>query len=186
MAPGTAFQPGPALGPLGRAQPVPLGALALPVWTCFYRNSLFSTTPFIPTERTYSSPATLTNSHINHLQFRRARFDPWVGKIPWRRKWQPTPVLLPRKFHGWRSLVGYSPWGHEESDMTERLHNFTILPRGGYGHPLQYSCLGRPMDRGAWCATIHRITKRWTWLKQLSMHTHNQSILRADLIPIHH
>ena len=36
-------------------------------------------------------------------------FDSWVGKIPWRRKWQPTPVLLPRKFHGWRSLVGYSP-----------------------------------------------------------------------------
>ena len=45
--------------------------------------------------------------------------DPWVGKIPWRRKWQPTPVLLPRKFHGWRSLVGYSPWGHKELDMTE-------------------------------------------------------------------
>ena len=40
----------------------------------------------------------------------------------WRRKWQPTPVLLPRKFHGWRSLVGYSPWGHKELDTTERLH----------------------------------------------------------------
>jgi len=45
--------------------------------------------------------------------------DPWVGKIPWRRKWQPTPVLLPGKFHGLRSLVGYSPWGHKESDTTE-------------------------------------------------------------------
>ena len=44
------------------------------------------------------------------LQCRRQGFDPWVGKIPWRRKWQPTPVLLPEKFHGWRSLVGYSPW----------------------------------------------------------------------------
>ena len=42
----------------------------------------------------------------------RCEFDPWVGKIPWRRKWQPTPVFLPRKFHGQRSLVGYSPWGH--------------------------------------------------------------------------
>ena len=41
---------------------------------------------------------------------------------PWRRKWQLTPVLLPRKFHGWRSLVGYSPWGHKESDRTEWLH----------------------------------------------------------------
>ena len=52
----------------------------------------------------------------------RPRFDPWLGKIPWRRKWQPTPVLLPGKSHGWRSPVGYSPWGHKESDMTERLH----------------------------------------------------------------
>ena len=52
----------------------------------------------------------------------RPRFDPWVGKIRWRRKWQPTPVLLPRKFHGWRSLVSYSPQGHKESDMTERLY----------------------------------------------------------------
>ena len=41
---------------------------------------------------------------------------------PWRRKWQPTPVLLPGKFHGLRSLVGYSPWGRKESDMPERLH----------------------------------------------------------------
>ena len=54
------------------------------------------------------------------------RFDPWVGKIPWRRKWQPTPVLLPGKSHGWRILVGYSPWGCKESDITEQLH-FTCL-----------------------------------------------------------
>ena len=53
-------------------------------------------------------------------------FDPWVGKIPWRRKWQPTPVLLPGESHGGRSLVGYSPWGRKESDTTERLH-FTSL-----------------------------------------------------------
>ena len=45
---------------------------------------------------------------------------PWVGKIPWRRKWQPTPVFLPGESHGRRSLVGYiSPWGHKESDMTD-------------------------------------------------------------------
>ena len=50
-----------------------------------------------------------------------ARFDPWIGKIPWSRKWQPTPVLLPGVSHGQRSLVGYSPWGHKESDTTERL-----------------------------------------------------------------
>ena len=54
---------------------------------------------------------------------------PGVRKISWRRKWQPTPVLLPRKFHGWRSLVGYSPWGHKESDTTERLHFLERLLR---------------------------------------------------------
>ena len=44
-----------------------------------------------------------------------------------RRQWHPTPVLLPRKFHGWRSLVGYSPWDHKESDTTERIHfQFTV------------------------------------------------------------
>ena len=47
------------------------------------------------------------------------RFDPSLGKIPWRRKWQPTPVLLPAEPHGQRSLEGYNPWGHKESDMTE-------------------------------------------------------------------
>ena len=49
----------------------------------------------------------------------RPGFYPWVGKIPWRRKWQSTPVLLPGESHGGRSLVGYSPWGREESDTTE-------------------------------------------------------------------
>ena len=53
-------------------------------------------------------------------------FNPWVGKICWRRKWQSTPVLLPGKSHGQRRLVGNSPWGRKELDMTERLH-FTIL-----------------------------------------------------------
>ena len=49
-------------------------------------------------------------------------FDPWVRKIPWWRKWQPTPVFLLGKSHGWRSLVGYSPWHHKESNMTEQFH----------------------------------------------------------------
>ena len=52
---------------------------------------------------------------------RTCRFYPWVGKIPWGRKWQPTLVFLPGKFHEQRSLEGYSPWGHEELDMTEQL-----------------------------------------------------------------
>ena len=49
-------------------------------------------------------------------------FDPWVGKIPCRRKWQPIPVLLPGKFPGWRSLAGYSLWSLKESDTTEQFH----------------------------------------------------------------
>ena len=53
---------------------------------------------------------------------RETRVQSLGGKIPWRRKWQPTPVLLPGKFHGQRSLVSYSPWGLKESDTTERLH----------------------------------------------------------------
>ena len=43
--------------------------------------------------------------------------DPWVGKIPWRRKWPPTAVCLPGESHGQRSLAGYSPWGHKESRL---------------------------------------------------------------------
>ena len=68
-----------------------------------------------------------------------------------RRQWHPTPVLLPGKFHGWRSLVGCSPWGREESDMTERLHfHFSLSCIGeGNGSPLQCSCLENPRDSEA-------------------------------------
>ena len=52
---------------------------------------------------------------------RRLVFNLWVRKVPWRRKWQPTAVFLPGKFHGQRSLAGYSPWDRKESDTTERL-----------------------------------------------------------------
>ena len=54
-------------------------------------------------------------------QCRKHGFDPWVGQIPWRRKWLPTLVFLPREFHVQRCLVGYSPWTHKKPDMTERL-----------------------------------------------------------------
>ena len=66
--------------------------------------------------------ASLVAQMVKSLQCGRPRFDSWVRKIPWRRKWQPTPVFLPRKSHGWRSLVIYSPWSHKQLDPTERLH----------------------------------------------------------------
>ena len=78
-----------------------------------------------------------------------------------RRQWQPTPVLLPGKSHGWRSLVGYSPWGHEQSDMTERLHfHFSLACIGeGNGNPLQCSCLENHRDGGAWWAAIYGVAE---------------------------
>ena len=72
--------------------------------------------------------ASLVAQRLKHLPgMWETRFDAWVGKIPWRRKWQPTPVLLPGESHGERSLVGYSPWGRKESDTTERLHSLHSL-----------------------------------------------------------
>ena len=56
-----------------------------------------------------------------HLQCRRPRFNPWVWKIPWRRKWQPTPVFLPGEFQGQKSLAGHSPWDRKELDTTKQL-----------------------------------------------------------------
>ena len=53
------------------------------------------------------------------LQWEKHGFDPWAGKIPWRREWLPTPVFFPGELHGQRSLAGHSPWSHKESDTTE-------------------------------------------------------------------
>ena len=88
----------------------------------------------------------------------------------WRRQWHPTPVLLPGKSHGRRSLVGCSSWGHEESDTTERLHfHFSLSCIGeGNGSPLQCSCLVNPRDGGAWWAAVYGVTQSRTRLKRLS------------------
>ena len=88
-----------------------------------------------------------------------------------RRQWHPTPVLLPGKSHGQRSLVGCSPWGREESDMTERLHfHFSLSCIGeGNGNPLQCSsCLETPRDGGAWLAAVYGVAPSRTRLKRLS------------------
>ena len=88
----------------------------------------------------------------------------------WRRRWPPTPVPLPGKSHGQRSLVGCSPWGREETDMTERLpFHFSLSYTGeGNGNPLQCSCLENPRNRGAWWAAVHGVTQSRTRLKWLS------------------
>ena len=87
--------------------------------------------------------------------------------IAWRRQWQQTPVLLPGKSHGWRSLVHCSPWGRKESDTTEWLHfHFSLSCIGeGNGNPLQHSCLESPRDGGAWWAAISGVTQSRTRLK---------------------
>ena len=87
-----------------------------------------------------------------------------------RRQWQPIPVLLPGNSHGWRSLVGCSPWCREESDMTERHHFLFSLSCTGAenGNPLQCSCLEKSRDGGAWWAAIYGVAQSWTRLKQLS------------------
>ena len=74
---------------------------------------------------------------------RRPGFSPWVGKIPWRRKWQATPVFLPGESHGQRSLEGWSPWGGKESDRTEHARTWHLW--------LQYHMLwaGEPGGQGS-------------------------------------
>ena len=87
-----------------------------------------------------------------------------------RRQWHPTPVLLPGKSHGRRSLVGCSPWGREKSDTTERSpFHFSLSCIGeGNGNPLQCSYLENPRDRGAWWAAVYGVAQSRTRLKWLS------------------
>ena len=94
----------------------------------------------------------------------------WFSTTKWRRQWHPTPVLLPGKPHGQRSLVGCSPWGGQESDTTERPHfHFSLLCIGeGNGNPLQCSCLENPRDGGAWWAAVYWVAESRTRLKRLS------------------
>ena len=85
-------------------------------------------------------------------QYRRCRFSPWIGKIPWWREWLPTLVFLPRESQWQRSLAGYSPWGHQESDTTEQL---TLSPLTG---SISWSPL--------WTPTFWSIKQEWQWYSQ--------------------
>src|SRR5574340_1077331 len=87
------------------------------------------------------------------------------------------PVLLPRKSHGWRSLVGCSPWGRYESDVTKRLHfHFSLSCNGeGNGNPLQCSCLENPRDGRAGWAAVSGVAQSRTRLKRLRSSIHSQA-----------
>ena len=91
-----------------------------------------------------------------------------------RKHWQAIPVLLPRKSHGWRSLVGCSPWGHYKSDGTERLHfHFSLAHNGeGNGNPRQCSCLENPRDGRAWWAAIYGVAQSRTRLSDFTFTFH--------------
>ena len=108
----------------------------------------------------------------------------------WRRQRQPTPVLLPGKSHGRRSLVGCSPWGRKESDVTEQHQfHFSFSCTGeGNGNPLQCSCLENPRDGGAWWAAVHGVAQSRTRLKLLSSSSSSsmwnlRSLIRDQPIP---
>ena len=100
----------------------------------------------------------------------------------WRRQWQPTPVLLHGKSHGWKSLVGCCPWGRWGSDTTERLHFHCSLSYigEGNGNPLQCSCLENPRDGGAWWAAVYGVAQSWTRLKWLSSSSQEGMVWACD------
>ena len=120
--------------------------------------------------------------------------DPWVGKIPWRREWLPTPLFLPGESQGQRSLAA-TVHGVAESETTKRLSGASLVtqgkelacnaedlgsipgsgrsPGGEHGSPPQYSCLENSMDRGDWRATVRGVTKSWT--RPSDQHTHTQA-----------
>ena len=91
-------------------------------------------------------------------QCKRPRFNPWIGKVPWRREWQPTAVFLPREFHGQRSLVGYTPWGHKELDMAkhacERVHINTH--KHVYTHPFPHPSTTELSKLFLLCCFLHK------------------------------
>ena len=99
-----------------------------------------------------------------------------------RRQWHPTPVLLPGKSRGRRSLEGCSPWGRWGSDPIERLHlHFSLSCIGeGNGNPLQCSCLENPRDGGAWWTAVYGVTQSQTWLKRLNSSSSSSSSSKGD------
>ena len=106
---------------------------------------------------------------------KRCRFYPWVGKIPWSRKWQPTPVFLPGEFHGQRSLVGYSPWGCKESDTTEHAH--TCL-----SHQRQWRPCGLKRN---YCFSLNYLEEFKLEIKKNKLGIFSQRVITRDTFYLH-
>ena len=99
--------------------------------------------------------ASLVAPMVKNLpECRRCRFNPWVGKIPWRREWLPIPVFLSGEFHWQRSLVGYSLWGHKELDMTEQLTHTPLFIAAPF-------TIARTWKQSKCLSTEEWIKKRW-------------------------
>ena len=139
-----------------------LGALVLHSWHSHLVSMPLHWPQALCLPRSLSGLASVS-AHVCHPVF--DLFSPMI--YGWRRQWHPTPVLLPGKSPGRRSLVGCSPWGHEELDTTEQLpFHFSLSCIGeGDGNPLRCSCLENPMDRGAWWAAISGVAQSRTRLK---------------------
>ena len=107
----------------------------------------------------------------------------------WRRQWHPTPVLLPGKSHGQRSLVGCNPWGCKESDTIERLHfhfSFSCIGEGN-GNTLQGSYLENPRNGGAWWAAVYGVEQSRTRLKRRSSSSMSiESVMPSNHLILYH
>ena len=124
--------------------------------------------------KTFELPLLALQQHIRvNFGFIQKHTCTWLMPLihlPGRRQCHPTLVLLPGKSHGWRSLVGCSPWGRYKLDTTKRLQfHFSLSCIGeGTGNPLQCSCLENPRDGGAWWAAIYGVAQSRTRLKRRS------------------
>ena len=96
-------------------KPIPLSTFQPALWN--EQNLFYWLWKWLKTKTVAGLPWWLSGKELT-CQCRRCRFSPWVGKIPWRRKWQPSPVFLPGESHGQRSLAGFSLWGCKKSDTT--------------------------------------------------------------------
>ena len=103
-------------------------------------------------EQCYGLPWWLTKASA--CQYSRHRLDPWVRKIPWRTKWQPTPVFLPGESHGQRSLAGYIPWGCIELDTTDQLNHPQCYGEGKPGGETYCVAVGRESVKAPCCNEV--------------------------------